>query len=260
MKRLIVTACAVLAMGSACWAAGPIVVLKLDDLSPKWAKPGEGVSSNWKRTIAFLEKEQVPASFGLSGKCLEDVSPDFVKWAKETFKPDGMFELWNHGYDHSEKKPPADAKPRQRFTEFSNASLESQVESLKKTQTLAKEKLGITITAFGTPFNTIDKNTEEALKQVPEIKVWFYGRNFSGKCPLVILPRSVNLEHPTMKPNFEAAKADFEKNKNQKVMAIQGHAGAWKPDAFEEFKKFVLFLKEQGCVFMTPEQYAKQVK
>ena len=38
------------------------VVLKLDDLTPKGAKPGEAVSANWRRVVDFLAKERIPAS------------------------------------------------------------------------------------------------------------------------------------------------------------------------------------------------------
>ena len=225
------------------------VVLKLDDLTPKGARPGEAVNANWRRVVDFLAKEQVPAAIGLIGAGCESASPEFWGWVKATFGEGTRFELWNHGYTHAEK-PRINGK---RQCEFAGPSAEEQRASWQRTFDLVKSKTGIEMTALGAPFNQVDGNTVEMLRATPQITSWFYGWN-NAPSRVTVLPRVCDLEFPTMKPNFEKAKADFLEKGVGRVFAVQGHAGAWKPAQFEEFKKYVLFLKSQGVTFVLPRE------
>ena len=243
-KALSIALCAVtLAAG----ARDTKVVLKLDDLTPKGAKPGEAVNGNWRRVVDFLAKERVPASIGLIGAGCENASPEFWAWVKSTFGAGGQFELWNHGYTHSEK-PRVKGK---RQCEFSGPGADEQRATWRRTFDLVKANAGIEMSTLGAPFNQVDQNTVEMLKRTPEVKAWFYGWN-NAPAGVTVLPRACDLEFPVMKPNFEKAKEQFLSHGVGKVFAVQGHAGAWKPAQFEEFRKYVLFLKEQGVTFVLP--------
>lgn len=226
---------------------GTKVVLKLDDLTPKGAKSGEPVSANWRRVVEFLKKEQVPASIGLIGAGCESASPEFWDWVKATFGEGSQFELWNHGYTHAEK-PKVNGK---RQCEFSGPSADEQRATWQKTFDLVKSKTGIEMTALGAPFNQVDGHTVEMLKATPQVRTWLYGWN-NAPSSVVVVPRVCDLEFPVMKPNFEKAQADFLAKGVGRTFAVQGHAGAWKPAQFEEFKKYVLFLKSQNVTFVVP--------
>ena len=256
-KNLIVAAAALCSMSTIAFAQSPgadahgktKVILKLDDLTPKGAKPGEAVNVNWRRVIAFLTKEQIPASFGLIGSACESAPPEFWDWIRATFGEGSRFELWNHGYTHAEK-PRVNGKRR---CEFAGPDAKEQQSTWRKTYDLVKSKTGIEMTAFGAPFNQTDRSTVEMLESTPEIAAWFYGWPNAPK-RIAVLPRVCDLEFPVMKPNFEKAKVDFLEKGVGRVFALQGHAGAWKPAQFEEFRKYILFLKSQGVSFVLPRE------
>lgn len=231
---------------------GPYVVLKFDDLTVKGKD--EQVRPNWNKLVAALERRKIKGSIGVICNGLEFGNPNLEKWVKEQ-NSKGTVEFWNHGMTHVEAPKQGD----KRITEFSNVPLEEQVETLRKSQTLAKERLGIELAAFGSPFNTMDANTPKALAQFPEIKVWFYGRGGPDVKQLV-LGRPIDLEYPTMKPNFEKFKAKYESLKDCKVMALQGHPAGWSPELFAEFEKVLDYLMERKAVFVTPSEYYNIVK
>ena len=69
------------------------------------------------------------------------------------------------------------------------------------------------------------------------------------------------MEKPIFKPNFEVVKKAFETSAHKKpYLCLQGHANAWTPDAFENFKKIVRYLKAKGCKFMTASEYLEYKK
>lgn len=231
--------------------AAPVVILKMDDLTARGAKSGEAVSWRWQAFAKTCEELDVKASLGIIGNALEAPSPEFVAWVKEK-AASGRFQMWNHGFTHAEQP----ATNGQRRAEFIGPDAATQRATLERTQVLAKEELGLTLTAFGSPFNVMDANTEVALDEVPEIETWFFGPSKPKTSTKVILPRVANLEHPTMKPSAEGLIKDFEKNgRNAAVLVLQGHPNGWGPDQLEEFCKAVRFLQAQGCTFLTPAEY-----
>jgi peptidoglycan/xylan/chitin deacetylase (PgdA/CDA1 family) len=232
-------------------AKAPVVILKMDDLTARGAKAGEGVSPRWEAFAKACEELDVKASMGIIGNALEAPSPEFVAWVQQK-NTSGRFQMWNHGFTHAEQPK----ENGQRRAEFIGSDAATQKATLERTQRLAKEKLGITLTAFGSPFNVQDANTEVAMAEVPEIDTWFFGpaKRKGGK--QVILPRVANLEHPTMKPSSAGLIKDFEKNgRGAEVLVLQGHPNGWSPEQLEEFRKAVRYLKGQGCEFLTPAEY-----
>jgi hypothetical protein len=61
-------------------AAGPLVMLKLDDLARHGAGPQATVSPRWQRTTDFLEGEKIKASFGMFGDALEGIPQIKLVW------------------------------------------------------------------------------------------------------------------------------------------------------------------------------------
>lgn len=236
-------------------AAAPVVILKMDDLTERGARPGEGVAPRWRAFADACEELGVKASLGVIGSALEDPSPAFVAWVRER-NASGRFQIWNHGYTHAEQ-PPENGRRR---AEFVGPDADAQRASIERTQRLAQEKLGITLTAFGSPFNVLDENTELALERVPEIEAWFFGPGKPRHSTKTVLPRFANLEHPTMKPSFDGVQRDFAKQRKRPVLVLQGHPNGWSQAHLEEFRKAVRFLREQGCEFLTPAEYVARTK
>lgn len=221
----------------------PVVILKLDDVTRNGAKGSSPVSPRWQRCVDFLTQEHLAASLGILGYSLDRDAPAYFQWIKDLDKS-GSFEFWNHGYEDK-------ANP------FNGPSLESQKTALEKTQRLAREKLGITLTAFGPHWGPTDANTDTALAEIPEIKVWLFGPPHP-KGRQIVLGRIINLEQPTFIPNFEKVKADYDnKGRQQPYLVLQGHPNQWDDQRFGEFVKVCKYLQSQGCKFTTISQYVK---
>jgi peptidoglycan/xylan/chitin deacetylase (PgdA/CDA1 family) len=230
-------------------SAPQVIILKLDDVLAFSKHNGPPVSPRWQRVADYIEKSHLKASFGIIGSSLECDNPAYFEWIKNLAKK-GFIEFWNHGY--------YDRKPSDKTGEF-EGSLEAQKDALHKTQTLAKQKLGFELRAFGPHWSGTTPDTAVALESFPEIKMWFYGDAKSST--KFLFPRVMTLENPTFVPDFEKFKSFYEKNAQTKpCLALQGHPNAWDDKRWAGFLKIVDFLQSRGCVFMMPSEYLKQVQ
>ena len=226
-------------------APAPVVILKMDDMAPGGAPPGKAVPARWQRLIDFLEARKIRASIGVMGFSLEDDNATYFAFLKDLDRKG--FELWNHGY----KQRKAEDKG-----EFEEGTAETQKASLEKTQRLAKEKLGIVLRAFGPHWSGTNADTEAAISQVPDLKLWFYGPANSKVAGTFMFERTVNLENPTFVPDFEKFKAAYEKvGARRKYLALQGHPNQWTDERWAGFEKVMDYLAERKCPFMTALEY-----
>lgn len=235
-------------------AEPPVVILKLDDFRPG----GKFMPDGWQMTTDFLAERKLKASYGVIGKDLVRATPAFCDWARRQ-QGSGMIEFWNHGYTHGRTEIEGE-----QVAEFRDR-LESQLASLKKTQDIGKEKLGITFAAFGAPFNQINGDTARALRSNGELKLWLYGYSRvakEGGYTGIVLPRVINLETPVHQPNFKAFKEQYDKGSLGECIVLQGHPQSWASEKtrFENFVQIIDFLQKQGCVFTTPSEYAAALK
>lgn len=225
----------------------PFIILKLDDL---WCR-NDVVHSGWEQVVEFLNSHEVVGTIGLIGSSLEKDNPSYFDWIKKR-KEEG-YEIWNHGYCHCRINDKGTE-----VREFRGKGLEDQAESIFKTQKLAKEKLGISLRTFGAPYNSTDEYTSEVLEKNPDLKIWLYKETAtpSSKFLLNRIPE-VNIEYPVHQPDFEKFKIGYEQFKSEPILIIQGHPRSWTedPDRFENFKKIILFLKNEGVTFITPYEY-----
>ena len=231
--------------------AAPVIILKLDDLTPRGAAPGKPVSDNFQRTVDMLRSLGVHASLGIICNSLETAPAEFCEWIKDVNRQ-GDIEFWLHGYSHHEF-------PREngrRVTEFSNRPYEEQYKSIEISQQLAKEKLGFEFRTFGSPFNQTDKSTIKVLDARPEITSWLFGPASATTDSRRSLERRIDLEVPIMKPNYEKFVENYDLfGKNLQYIVLQGHPNSWGGKQRAEFGKIVKFLKEKGCRFMTPSEF-----
>ncbi len=234
-------------------APAPVVMLKLDDLV---RQKGDNVtvSARWQKLVDFLEAEKIHASLGILADSLEGDCPAYCNWIKQRVAS-GCIEIWDHGY-YSRGIPDA-MKVGTRKAENEGGTVEDQAAMFEKSIALVKEKLGVDMAAFGPHSTHLDGTTYEALKQFPQIKaVWFYDAPKGVKTDKVVIQRLMNLEVPLFVPNPDKVKEDFEKKRaTLPYVAVQGHPNQWDDARFENFKKAVLYLRGQGCRFLTISEY-----
>jgi peptidoglycan/xylan/chitin deacetylase (PgdA/CDA1 family) len=225
----------------------PYVILKLDDL---WCK-NEIIHPGWEKVIEFLNTEYVRGTIGLIGSSLEKDNLDYFEWIRK--RDQEGYEIWNHGFCHCRMN-----ENGVEIREFRGKNKEEQLESIFKTQELAKEKLGITMHTFGAPYNSTDSITIDAIEQNSELKIWMYKETDieTNKFLLDRIPE-VNIEYPVHVPDFKKFKKGYQKYKQEPILIIQGHPRSWTEDEerFENFKKIILYLKKEEVIFTTPHEY-----
>jgi peptidoglycan/xylan/chitin deacetylase (PgdA/CDA1 family) len=224
-----------------------LIILKADDLI---YDDKTIISNNWTRFFHFVVSEKIKASAGIICNSLETDDERYFGLLRYLDKT-GYIELWNHGYDHILDASHTDGTL---YDEFRNSSFEFQKEQLRKAQTLAKEKLNITLQTFGAPGNAIDNTTIQALEAFDEIKVWFFGLSGSDK---LVLGRSADMEYPAGKPDYNSFVQNYDTGREYLVLQI--HPNQWDESQFETFKQIIEFLKEQQSVFILPYEYYSSV-
>ncbi len=217
------------------------VIFKADDVREH---PTDVLSAGWTRFVSMIDDAGVTSALGLIGDSLRAPSAAYIDRLNELANS-AAFELWNHGYDHHLNRPTQDGGT---YSEFHNTSLAHQTHHLSKTQQLARDVLGITLTTFGAPGNHIDDSTRLALDSESDILVWFYGDLRSKKH---ILERTINVEHPVHHPDFKTFSKAY--RGDIPVITLQLHPGGWDDFRFNQFETILSFLKDQNCEFVNPK-------
>jgi peptidoglycan/xylan/chitin deacetylase (PgdA/CDA1 family) len=228
----------------------PRIVLKLDDLGP--AKNGK-VPDRWLKAADYAKAHKIKVSMGIIAKGMAAEAPEFFQWVKDR-NAEGSIEFWNHGWDHGSRQ---DGTGGQIIQEFNGESYEYQKKHMTDSNQLAREKLGFPFVSFGAPFNATDANTIKVLQEDPDIKVWIYGdaKNPAGK---VVLTRdNIGIEYPTLLPSYADFLENYAHNRGGGLHTMQGHAGGWGDDRWEQFVKVVDFLIAQKAEFLLPKDFIK---
>ncbi len=228
------------------------IIIKVDDLK---TNPSGVMPAAWDRFADLIKQRHLKAGIGIICNSLEGEKPKYFQWIKDQ-KATGLFEFWNHGYDHLEWKEGDNT-----LHEFQGPTYETQKQHVAQSQALAKQKLGFPLATFGPGYGATDDNTVRVLEEDPDTKIWLYSKPLGATDKLpkgkVILDRiwQVNIEHPTFVPNFEMFKAGYEKNPTRDYFVIQGHPSHWKEEGWAEFEKMLDYLVAQGAKFETPSEY-----
>jgi peptidoglycan/xylan/chitin deacetylase (PgdA/CDA1 family) len=223
-------------------AQAPLVMLKLDDVTR--------VTPRWKKAAEFIAAEGLKANFGIINSPLETEDPVLTAWVKELTAA-GTIEFWCHGYDAKF------VHDKDHKGEFEGSGYDFQLHSLQRSQELAKQRFGFEYTAFGPHWSGTDTDTDKALEQVPGIKaVFFYGPKKGSTSTKILIERRMELEKPIFHPNPAEVQARFEAvGKKFDYIALQGHADQWDDARFADFQTAVLYLKAQGCRFVTVSEW-----
>jgi peptidoglycan/xylan/chitin deacetylase (PgdA/CDA1 family) len=225
----------------------PAIVLKLDDM---FVQDGR-VPDRWRRIADFSAARKIKVSIGIICNSLEGDHPEYIAELKRQAAT-GLVEFWHHGYDHRQWH-----EGEVLLHEFAQTSLAHQKDHFERAQKLAKDKLGITFTTFGAPFNAVDDATVEVLADAPDIRVWLYGNvKADGGKFIAHRVKAVNLETPVHKPNYDALVKGFEAERanNHRYLVMQGHPVSWDDAAFAEFVRIVDYLAAEGCAFIFPSE------
>jgi peptidoglycan/xylan/chitin deacetylase (PgdA/CDA1 family) len=223
-----------------------LVFLKADDIRyhSYW-----GLRPEWITFVNYITEKNIKANIGLIGNSLDesgDAYNVFISKMKQIVDNENI-EIWNHGYTHALSDTNDEGEI---YHEFWNTPYEEQKEHLIKTQTLAKDLLGITLNGFGAPGNNNDENTVQALDEIPELKYWFYGIPDSNK---LVFPRRIRIETCTGVPDY----IYFVNSSylNDDILILEIHPANWKDENWNEFNRTIDLLISQDATFMKVYDY-----
>jgi len=210
-----------------------IIIMKYDDLCIE-------TIDSFCRVADYSMQNHFSISMGIIGRSLETNNQQFFDLCKKWIA--NNIELWNHGYIHTKE-------------EFSVENFSNQCESIKKTQELAKEKLGLNITTFGSPHNNSTEVTITALSETaPEIKNYLFAVDSESISDARQLLIRCNMETFPGNIEFDYFLEQYELNKEMPFLVIQGHPGAWKEKDFRLNEQIIQFLNKEGHTFSTPSE------
>ncbi|MBE7053594.1 MAG: DUF2334 domain-containing protein [Ruminococcaceae bacterium] len=220
-----------------------IVLLKFDDLQGK-----SGAMTKTQRTIDILKEYDIPGSFGVIGNTFEDDETDneHLKTIKGWY--DEGYEIWHHGYYHSQGEYP-------NTYDGETITADSMKESFGKTMEIFKNA-GVPITTFGSPHNNAGTTFVEMLEEnFPEIEVLLKVANGSNISSKMFITDSLYMENPTCYMNYDYFVENYDSSKKGAVLVAQMHPPSWSDTHFEQFKQALDLLVDNDVMFMTPHQY-----
>ena len=106
---------------------------------------------------------------------------------------------------------------------------------------------------IGTAGNAGNADTMKALKERPEMKVWLFGQGKDDD--VMVLGRWLNLEHAVGKVSYDVFAKAYERQRQKEYVVLQGHAAMWSDAMFEDFKRIVELLENDGWLFVTPYEF-----
>jgi len=233
--------------------AQPRVIIKLDDLGSK-----DGVTKA-APVLDLLLARKIKASFGVIAKNLDKTAPDvYAKYINaKNDKGEPLFEVWSHGYDHSNNNPPNNNP------EFKGTGYVFQDEHFNRADREVLNKLGVQMHTFGSPNNATDSNTLKVLALNKNYKVIMLDGSPSGlRNGILFMNNRLNMESATGQVNYDYFVTQYQKLKTKypDYIVMQGHPNQWDAARLAEFGKILDFLIAEKCEFVLPYQYYLKVK
>lgn len=212
-----------------------VVILKLDDLKNTNYPVFQNIAD-------YVQEKGIKASFGVIGNTLEDDGQKQAYYdAIGNWDKNGI-EIWHHGYEHV-------------ITEYNASPFEAQMESFGKTVNLLKEKTGIHVRSFGSPYNNSDATTVQVLNQFPGVKVKMLARDPQEEGKQLNLNTRADMETEPGVVDYDTFVNNYMSYKNSPHIVLQGHPGMWDAHSLSEFKKIVDYLLSENVEFLTPYEY-----
>lgn len=224
----------------------PVVILKIDDL--KYYAKGSAAEESWDRFLGYIRSKNLKANVGAIGQHFEkntDSSRWFYEDVKNAFLKDSSIEIFNHSYCYCPET----------FTEASPYNV--QYDTLDRAQKAIVKGLGVTPIGFGSGGNTKSADTITVMNQHPQMKVWFFGDDNVDTSKVINLPRTWPLSNIDRIESTSKFLESFEQFKDRTNVVLQGHAGKWSSDQFNNFVKAIdaLLARYPKVKFMTVSEY-----
>jgi len=229
------------------------VMLKADD----WLRDVDyymGIGERWQQYVDYLLDKNIKTNVGLVANSLDPDYPwpgdnqwsEFVQYSLEVYDT-GLVDFFNHGYDHS-------GEGEDDWTEFYNRPYDWQKEHLELANELAYEVLGITMVAFGAPFNGLDDTTVDVIDESSVTQLWVYGPPSVSEKPVLdritgeIEPYSVG------DPDFEGFLEGYDAEAEYAVLQHHPNFPEFE-DHFGEFERIIDYLIDHETTFLTFTEY-----
>ena len=218
-----------------------IVIIKADDVRKR--------THNWDKFFEISKTRGVPVSAGVVCNSIEKNDSQYGDWIRAS-QESGWVEFWNHGYDHKRWKGENGLK----FHEFNRTGYHHQKKHFETCQRLLRDILGQEPTAFGAPYNAIDKDTLKVIDENRNLHLIFsYKKQDTSKLSALMLLRGE--QDGTGKPNFKKFVSAYKQTANIRFTALQFHPNAFTESAFEEYVQIIEFLIREGWKFYLPSAY-----
>ena len=249
----------------------PVFVIKCDDFRAATRNKGSGSSyldsqSCFPYWLQWLREMDIPSSVGIIGN--GSFNKQVVNFIQETLQGN-LVEYWNHGFTHKQEEFGLTAR---RSTGHNTAHCLKQI---NKTQETVKDYLGITLRAFGAPWNRHSWEISRALSCLPEIEKWFMYPDVSAYKDALTVNRALDgapnpakilvmnrhfcldMSYQQFKKQFKAhfskTLREFKRHPRVVGIALQCHP-CHKMGGFrqKEAQKIISYLVDQGYRFTTP--------
>lgn len=212
------------------------IVLKCDDF---FGLDNNEKQKRFARLVSFFK---IKVNWGVIGFEFKKFDEQQLKKIKSALAS-GYYSFFNHGYFHN-------------MDEFMLLCETDQIEHIKETNRIVKDRLGITLQAFGVPFNHLNEHSLAALNKCKEIKYWLFGNERFDRFNI---PRILEIEYPLFKPNFIKFYKNFKKLRSNVYFCVQIHPNSWDSKGFLNFILIILFLKLSRTAFIFTEELEKLV-
>ena len=230
----------------------PIAIIKLDDF---------GKTSDlaiWNEVANWAKDQDVKMSYGLMGYAInqEDYGKSHAA-AVAKLANNPMIEVWSHGYNWQTGY-------------FTSDDAEVQASEFAESNRVAGEA-GFEMNAFNPPSNGMNDTTVKVLnEQFPNYTTVMLMRDseptFSyADNKLTFLWRNIKTESVSTSNTDEVenlkTRWNSQKEAGADYVVLQLHPGGWSGNraSQERFYEFILWLKNQGVVFMHPSEYTEYV-
>lgn len=230
------------------------VMLKIDDVG----NHAGDVHPRFARVADYLASKRLKSGFGVIVKSIEKTPNDrYVAWLKRNAVENGGFiEFWDHGWDHAmgfRCKEDDDCDHEKKYSGEHATGLLHQRRHLALALDTFKKWTGLTMHTLGTAGNAGNADTLAALRERPEMKVWLFGKGEADD--VLILGRWLKLEYAVGKVGYVDFTKNYRNHRMRDYVVLQGHAAMWSDAMFEDFKKIVELLENDGWIFVTPYEF-----
>ena len=235
-----------------------VAVWKLDDL-----QMSNGAINGFEKAYNYFSQYGIKAGFGIIMHTFDEygdmtTGDNKAKIDKINSWINNGFEIWYHGYWHNKNTD----ENGERIENFAGDSLEKQEKNLKMgIDTFKRVFPDYTMKTFGAPYNSTNKTTAEALKNVcPDINtVLFFSDSNADGTGLFNINNSVGIESSAGDEDFEKFEQNF-KSKKGKDIILQSHPWGWDDNDLEIIDKITKVLVSEDYAFMTPQEYYNYCK